>query len=239
MIIPCYLAMTAAQYAACAALPPHIGWMACHFSLQNNGLSNLPEQLPKASMLILDDSIPMENHSIDRILEQLSNVVQKLEIAAVLLDFQRHSISREKELSSAIGAALPCPVAAPPEYTTENMPIFLPPIPLHKPLMPCLSKFSGREIWLDAAPVPCRFKITAAGCDCEPLFIADAEALRHAESQMHCHYSIAVSDTEATFTLGRSKGDFFRWLQDAQSLGVTRVVGLYQELIAYCDLDNC
>lgn len=235
MVIPCYLAMTAAQYASCTALPPCMGWMACHFSLHNNGLSNLPEQLPEASMLILDDSIPMENHSIDTILSQLTDAVQRLDIGAVLLDFQRQSIPQEKQLASAIGASLSCPTAAPPEYAAKTMAVFLPPIPLNKPLKPCLSKFSGREIWLDAAPVPCQFKITAKGCHCESPCFAAPETLLHHDLQSHCHYSIQVSDTDVTFTLGRSKEDFSNWLQDAQGLGVTRVVGLYQELAAYCN----
>lgn len=234
MAIPCYLAMTAAEYAACSVLPSHIGWMACHFSLQNNGLSNLPQQLPANALLILDDSIPMENHSIDAIVSQLTDAAQEFQIDAVLLDFQRLGIAQEKELAAGLGAALPCPVAAPAEYAVGTMPIFLPPVPLNKPIRPYISQHSGQELWLDAAPTPIRFRITSDYSICESLSSID-RALPLADTQAHCHYEIQLSDTCATFTLGRSKEDFSQWLQDAEALGITRVVGLYQE---FTDYDN-
>ena len=85
---------------------------------------------------------------------------------------------------------------------------------------------------MDAAPTPIRFRITSDYSICESLSSID-RALPLADTQAHCHYEIQLSDTCATFTLGRSKEDFSQWLQDAEALGITRVVGLYQELTDY------
>ena len=233
MAIPCYLAMSAAEYAACPTLPPRIGWMACHFSLQNDGLSNLPQQLPANSLLILDDSIPMENHSIDTILFQLTNVVQEQKIDAVLLDFQRHGMIREKKLAAAVSGALPCPVVVTPDYASEYMPVFLPPAPLHQPLDVYLSRFPGRKLWLDAAPIPTKICVTSAGSTYESHASHSGNILPHHAQQLHCHYSIDVQPEQAFFTLERTKEDFHAWLQAAESFGVACAVGLYQELSKY------
>ena len=233
MAIPCYLAMSAAEYATCSALPPRMGWMACHFSLQNDGLSNLPQQLPANSLLILDDSNPMENHNIDTILFQLTNVIEEQKIDAVLLDFQRHSMRCEKELAAAICKALPCPVAATADYASESMPVFLPPAPLHQPLDVYLSKFTGQKLWLDAAPIPTKICVTSAGSSYESHASLSSNHLPHHAQQLQCHYGIDVQPERACFTLERTKEDFYAWLQAAESFGVVCAVGLYQELNKY------
>ena len=68
MAIACYLAMTAAEFSVCTSLPPHIGWLACHFSSSGPGLSNMPKALPPDSVLIVDDSTPFHDHRADVIL---------------------------------------------------------------------------------------------------------------------------------------------------------------------------
>lgn len=235
MAIPCYLAMSAAEYAACSALPSHIGWMACHFSLQNNGLSNLPQQLPANALLILDDSIPMENHSIDTILSQLTNMVERFKTTAVLLDFQRHGAAREKELAAAVGEALPCPVVATPDYASKDMPVFLSPAPLHQPLDVYLSAFPGCKLWLDAAPIPTKICVTSTGATFGSCSSLSDNDLPYYESQLHCHYRIDLESDRASFTLQRTYADFHDWLRSAEALGVVCAVGLYQELWKYYD----
>ena len=89
MILPCYLAMTAAEFASAPVLPEKLAWMACHFSCYSTGISNLPLTLPKGSMLILNDRTPVSGHDPLRIAQQLQQVVEELEIERVLLDLQR------------------------------------------------------------------------------------------------------------------------------------------------------
>ena len=57
MAIRTYLAMTASEFAKADPLPPHVAWMACHFSPYDSGLTNLPRKLPTNSLLILNKPI--------------------------------------------------------------------------------------------------------------------------------------------------------------------------------------
>ena len=76
MPIPCYLALTAAEFANANQLPEKIAWMACHFSCYGTGLSNFPEDLPGGSVIILNDRTPPDKHDPQRILEQLQQLVE-------------------------------------------------------------------------------------------------------------------------------------------------------------------
>ena len=66
-----YLAMTAGEIRGASVLPRRTGWLSCHFSPSGVGLSNLPVALPPGSLLILDDSTPMDGHDPEQIAGQL------------------------------------------------------------------------------------------------------------------------------------------------------------------------
>jgi len=229
MAIACYLAMTAAEFSACACLPPHIGWLACHFSSSGPGLSNMPKALPPDSVLILDDSTPFHDHNADVILGQLQESVTLLHLRAVILDFQREKNPEVQELVAVLQKRLSCPVAAPPEYALNDYPVFVAPCPLNRPLKKHLAPYLGRSVWLDAAPLPIQITVTAKGSSCSTISAPDTDGLFHAEPALHCSYCIEPLEDLVIFTLQRNDEQFGIWLQEAETLGVTAVVGLYQE----------
>lgn len=231
MKIPVYLALSAAEFLTCAALPQKPAWMACHFSSGGTGLSNIPDALPHGSLLLLDDSTPWQEHDFDLILSQLSNAVSTLQPDALLLDFQRPGVDAVQSLAQAIAEQLPCPVAVSSCYAEKlTCPIFLPPGPLYKPLADYLKPYENREIWLDAAPTCGQMIVTPAGTKYLPqvneVFAEDT----HFDEALHCHYKIKIEKDQIVFTLSRGIGDLAAWLEEAQSLGVSCAVGLYQEL---------
>lgn len=229
MAIAMYLAMTAAEFSTCEHLPAHIAWLACHFSPSGPGLSNMPKSLPAHSLLMVDDSIPFQNHQPDYILQQLQEAISAFDVQAIILDLQRPRDPDVQALVARLQQALPCPVAAPPEYALEDSPAFLPPCPLNKPLKEYLSPYQGRQVWLDAAPLPIQITVTAGGCTCQTLPVGQSWDAPHQESTLHCNYSIAPQDDRIIFTLRRDADAFCDWLQEAESLGVTAAIGLYQE----------
>lgn len=230
MAIVCYHAMTAAELSTCDHLPAHVGWLACHFSLSGPGLSNIPKELPANSLLILDDSAPFHHHQPEVILRQLQETISALEVRAVILDLQRPNDPGVQNLVSMLQRELPCSVPAPPQHSSGNHPVFLPPCPLNLPLERHLASYQGREIWLDAAPFPTQITVTAQGYTSQALSMAELRDATHWEPELYCNYKIALQDDRIIFTLSRDADAFCSWLEYAETLGVTAAIGLYQEL---------
>lgn len=229
MALPLYLAMTGAEFYAAAKLPPKAAWMACHFSAYGTGLSNLPDTLPPGAMVILNDRTPIHGHDPDRILQQLGNCVKKHNAACVLLDFQREGCEACASLSRLLAESLNCPVGVSALYGRDlSCPIFLPPAPLDTPLAQYLAPWQGREIWLEAALDCAAITVTPHGAASSPAF--PPAQLPHLEEWLHCRYAIEASESQVRFTLCRTADTLPGLLEEAQALGVTQAVGLYQEL---------
>lgn len=229
MPIVCYLAMTGAEFSVCGQFPAHIGWMACHFSPSGSGLSNIPKTLPEGSVLVIDDSFPLHNHEPDCILEQLQQAISDFKIKAVILDLQREKNSDMQALVSLLHAKLPCPVVATPAYAKERMPVFLPPCPLHIPLEKYLTPYKGRQVWLDVTPSPMELAVTSQGTTFRSIQTVSCPAKLHWDSTLFCHYGITIESDRILFTFLRDHNAFQKWLSFAESLGVTSMIGLYQE----------
>ena len=228
MALPIYLAMTAWEMGH-RQMPPHCGWMACHFSPYTQGLSNLPQQLPEKSLLILNDRIPPWKHDPELIADQVRQMVETLSPTGILLDFQRPYM---KELAAVINkiAELPYPVAVTEPYAKDcDCAVFLPPAPLHRPLQQTLSAWEGRRIWLEIGTAGLTMTLTRSGCK---LMQEDIQlgAPSFSDPELHCHYSIALQEDQAVFSLTRTPDDILSLLQEAEVLGVTLATGLYQEL---------
>ena len=89
--------------------------------------------------------------------------------------------------------------------------------------------YVGREIWLEAALDGLQLTLTEQGCTGTALpFCEYAEGFH--EEALHCHYQIQVSDRHAKFSLFRTREDLDALLEEAEALGVTAAVGLWQEL---------
>ena len=228
--MPLYLAMTCAEITSCNQMPPQVGWLACHFSLSGPGLSNLPKALPPHSLLILDDSTPFSEHKTDVIIRQLQECISALDVDAVILDFQRPKERDTENLACILQTELPCPVAAPPDYGKSNSPLFLPPCPPNQLPKDYLSTFQGREVWLEAALDGMQLSITSKGCSIESMSFVNVPEFPYKDENLHCHYRIDRAKDAVVFSLQRTWDDLQELLEEAGHLGVTRSVGLWQEL---------
>ena len=231
MVLPLYLALTAAEISGTLALPNLCAYMACHFSPYTEGLSNMPEALPCCSVLILNDRIPCDHHSADLVADQLNDAVRRLGCESILLDFERPPEDVSLAMVRRILQALPCPVAVTESFARDfSCPVFLSPPPLHTPLAARLAPWQGREVWLEAALCQEEITVTKSGTDLCPIFpVHQLEGGFH-DSHLHCNYHTAVSQDSINFTLFDTQDTLRQKLELASQLGVTRAVGLYQEL---------
>lgn len=225
MVLPLYLALTPWEMAGNSISQP-AAYMSCHFSPGGPGLSNLPDSLPPGSMLILDDSTPMQSHDPDTIVRQLASQADRWQCGCVLLDFQRPGNEAQQKLAEEMIRSLPCPVGV-SHYYAEHLscPVFLPPLPPDKPLSAYLAPWQGREIWLEAALNGLTLTLTETGCTASPL--PDFPEQGQENSALHCHYSI---EAPATFRMWRTREDLDGLLAEAEKMGVAKAVGLWQEL---------
>lgn len=231
MVIRPFLAMTEAEIRANPDVSDKIGWMACQFSPCGTGLSNLPDALPGGSLLILNDQMPWCGHDAALITEQLKERIKALSCHGLLLDFQRPGVPEVAELVSLLCAGLSCPVAVTEAYCKGlSCPVFLSPVPLRQTVAEHLAPWQGREIWLELALDCEEILLTPQGCSTTPLSFVPPSPNAHLEEQLHCHYTLQVSDDCAKFTLFRTREDLDSLLKVAGNCGVTTAVGLWQEL---------
>lgn len=230
MALPLYLAMTAAEFYNCPVLPPKTAWMACHFSPYGTGLSNCPQTLPPDSMLIVNDRTPIAGHDPKLIVQQLTQMLEELPITSVLLDFQRPDTPELFQLSQVLTTALSCPVGVAHHYADNcDSPVFLPPVPLNIPLEQYLQPWSGRELWLEVALGDLCITVSQTGTTFHNQ-CASSENPTHREELLHCRYQIETGTDTVRFLLHRTQKDIDALLAEATSLGVTKAIGLYQEL---------
>ena len=231
MKIPLFLAMTAAELQGAEALPEHPSWMACHFSSYGIGLSNVPRSLPKGSMLMLNDRTPICGHHPEVVARSLCETAQKLGCESILLDFQR---SGYEELPGIIQAVLDrtgCPVGVSALYAGEfDCPVLVPPIPPHLPPEEALASWAGRELWLELSTEGTEIAVTEDGSRYTPLPNHIPEETCHFEPKLHCHYEITAEKDRVLFRLGRTGEDQLSMQAATAPLGVTRTLGLWQEI---------
>lgn len=228
MVIAHYLALSAADFRGCSPLPPHIAWLSCRFSPYGSGLINLPKQLPPDSLCILEDSTPMAAHSIPNISAALSVLLSENRCRGLILDFQRQENAREHQLAAELSKVLPVPVAAPPEFASQDCILFLPPAPPETPLQTYLKPWHGRRVWLDTAPNACTLVLSEAGCriDRNRPFPGGKSFL---DSATASRYHIALTNGCAEISLCRDAQTLPVFLEQAGALGVELAVGLWQE----------
>ena len=225
----CYLAMTAGEFSVWGQMVRRAAWMACHYASYDPGLSNLPGVLPEGAMVIVNDRIPPAGHDAGLIAEQLQALCEKHRVGAVLMDLQREGYAESEALVRAVVRALPCPVGVSSLYAKEgDHPVFLSCPPPHVALEPHLAPWKGREVWLELAVEAEQAVVTEAGTqfsavdpDVDPEF---------SDAGLHCCYSIQVLGNRAVFTLRRGREKLRELAREARATGVTRVIGLYQQL---------
>ena len=230
MALPLYLAMTAAEIQENSSIPTPLAYMACHFSPYGTGLSNFPRFLPKESLLILNDRTPIHGHDWEQIREELESIVETHQCSGILLDFQRPGFDELRNLAKLLTGSFPCPVAVSEPYAQGlPCPVFLPPVPHNVPVSEYLLPWDGREIWLEAALDAIEITITPLGYKAAPGYPHQNGTI-FPQDALHCHYHVTVEPDQAVFSLFRTREDLDDLLAEAEALGVTRAIGLWQEL---------
>ncbi len=210
-------------------LPEKLAYMALHFSPYGKGLSNIPGDLPKGSILLLDDSTSPTHHDPQLVVEQLKQLTTQLSPAAVLLDFQRPVTEELKAMAGYITKALPCPVGVTECYAKDlGCSVFLSPLPANKELTDYLKPWLNQGVYLEIAPDCIEITVTETGSEIRHIY--PVQDLPLVDNRLHCHYQVEVSPNKAVFTICRHKEDLLSLVQEAESLGVLGCVGLYREL---------
>lgn len=182
-------------------------------------------------MVILNDRTPVQGHDPAQIVSQLQELTSRVASACILLDFQRPGSQETEAITKAVVRELSCPVGVTETYAQGlDCPVFLAPPPLDRPLQDYLEPWNRREIWLEAALGALAITVTEKGSQYESSSFAETAEPCFAEDALLCHYHMRVSDKEARFQLYRTADDLTALLRAAEALGVTRAVGLYQEL---------
>lgn len=162
---------------------------------------------------------------------QLRPRLDALKCSGVLLDFQRPGYEEAELLAGRLSEALPCPVGVSALYGRGlTCPVFLPPVPPDVNLADYLAPWQGREIWLELALDGETITLTPSGAITASLPPAAQLLGGHRDEKLHCHYQIHTDADSARFTLFRTPEDLDTLLTEGEALGVTRAVGLYQEL---------
>ena len=231
MALPLYLAMTTPEMSSIDPFPENFAYMACHFSPYSQGLSNLPPTLPPNAILILNDNFPCQGHSPSLAAHQIREALTQFQCESLLLDFQRPATPETEQMVLSITEKLPCPGALPPSYSRNwDGPVFLPPCPLHIPMEEYLAPWDGREIWLEAALCQEVVTVSRDGTVFTSCFPPEGLNGGFFDQGLCCQYKISTSPDKIQFTLFDTRESLSRKLEKAHSLGVTRAVGLYQEL---------
>lgn len=229
MAIPHYLAMTAAEMETASPLPKRAAWMACHFSPYSTGLANLPEHLPEGSLLILNDRTPIHRHDPERIAEELKMVLERFHCCGLLLDFQNPGCAETTRLARYLAQTLTCPLGISQEYRADKAAVFLPDMPPTVPLETYLKPWQGQTVWLETALEGQTITLTEKGAAYEANTASDFLPA-HSDAALHCHYHIRQEEKALIFHTWRTPDDLRSMLEEAEALGVTLGVGLYQEL---------
>lgn len=231
MEIPVFLAMTAGEVLAAEALPQRLAWMACHFSAYGTGLSNLPKNLPAGSMLMLNDRTPICGHDPALVAKTLCEAAERFHCDSILLDFQREGCEEAGKIIEAVLQRASCPVGISALYAKDhNCPVLVPPVAPHVPVAEALVPWTDREIWLELATEGTQITITTKGSQYTSLPFFEPGETAHKEETLHCHYEITVEEDRIVFQLGRTEEALAALLEESKQHGVTRAVGLWQEL---------
>lgn len=231
MVTSRYLAVTAAELPGVSPENEKIAYMACHFSPYATGLSNMPSVLPKGSMLILNDRIPICGHDPHRIADQLAQAMDALPCDSLLLDFQCPGNDETVQLCELLCKQLPCPLGISHHYAGDlDCPVFLPPPSPDIPLSEHLKPWKGRKIWLEAALDAVQLTVRVAGCHRSPLPYELPDGDTFIEESLHCRYRCEVTSDEIRFSLYRTTDQLDALLEEAGTLGIEKAIGLYQQL---------
>lgn len=223
-----YLAMTPREIEHTAALPKHMGWMACHFDPNGQGLRDVPRTLPPGSVLLLDDSLPIGQHMPARIRQELEEAFRMLRFDALILDLQKPGLPETAALVRALSEGLPFPVVVSGAYAVPELPVLLPPVPADTALHTHLEPWKNHSVWLELSAAEQNLRLSSA--ETIQLPYTKVSSPIHQDQALHCHYQISQEANGTVFHFFRTREDLHALTQEAQQLGLAGTIGLYQEL---------
>ena len=204
MVLPLYLAMTVSEFRP-------VPYSAL---LMLDGME-LP---PDGVLPVVTDRFPPDGQALSRLCHGRE---------AVLLDFEHPPTPAVRDMVKSLS----CPCAAPPGYGDGL--VFLPPAPLHVPLAQYLAPYRSRKIWLEAALQRQAVTVTADGVTIGPPLPNHSFEGGFYDEKLCCRFTQEFTEDTAVFTLFDTPETLVSKLDHAAALGVTRAVGLYQELGRY------
>ena len=151
-------------------------------------------------------------------------------LRGILLDFQRAGCEEAAELAKHLAETLPCPVIVSQAYAGGlDCPVLLPPVPLDVIFGEYIKPFHGREIWLEMAMDGLEIFLTKEGASRTSLPYPEPAEHDFPDEALHCHYHMELETDAARFSLRRTREDAKALLAEAENLGITAAVALWQE----------
>lgn len=228
MDIYCYPALSDDELKNARIVPDIYCRMGCHFI--SGGLTALPENLPRNSLLMIDDRIPLEKCNIAEVKNKLDRLTEEFRLAGILLDFQRSGSAESQALSIFLSKHMTVPVAVTEHYAQATSgPVFVCMPPAHQTIISSLEQWRGREIWLELATDRKTVIIDTEGCRVTES--GDQAVITPSYcGKRYSHYKIDFQGRAARFTFNRGIEDLKKIICDKKALGIKHTVGLYQEL---------
>lgn len=231
MFLPIYLATTAHEFTEFKEFPSTLCYLSCHFSASAGGLSNFPSKLPPGSILCVDDSTPIGNHQPNIVTRQLKELIDRFHPCGILLDFQRPDNPWAPDMIESILACTDIPVSVSHIYAKDfDCPVFLPPLPFRMTVAEYLQPWNGREIWLELGNDKEMAIITESSFGAERIDRVPDNKMQFRDSSLLCHYSTHIKQDHIAIYFHRTQQDLRQLQQQAQQLGVTKFLGLWQQL---------
>lgn len=222
MAINFYLAMMAEEISNYASFPENTAFIYCPFDAK----ADISRDIPPDVILVLTDSSPVK----PELAEPVAHWIRRSCCKAVLLDFQLPEQKNSGLFARNLQQMLTCPVVISECYASDlDCPVFLSPLPHHRALQDHIAPWAGREIWLDIHPMSEQLLLTEQGAAIRTISDFYAAEHSHADSRLHCHYSIALEQNAANFTFWRTDEDWQALMEEMEQCGIHHAIGLYQE----------
>lgn len=225
-----YLAFLPAQRNKMHTLQERAAWLGCRLSPYGEGITGLPPALPEKSMLILTDETPPQGHDPERIARELTENAMNLGADRILLDFQREDLQENRDIAEMVLRLSGIPVGITEQYGRDfDCPVFLSPPPLWTPLEEKAAFWAGRELWLEAVTESALVTVTETGSRYAPgNFPLPDDSPIH--ERLCLRYRMERSERQRRFTLSRDAGMVRKLMNQAEGLGFTVAVGMWDIL---------
>lgn len=226
-----YHAMTAAEWLTAPKLPEMPAWMACHFSPYGTGLSNLPKMLPADALIMVSDRISPAGHDAALMVSQLADLTAAFKPAAIVLDLEAPENDFCRELARQCCKLKNVEVAVASRYA-QDLPcsVFLSAAQLWTKPEDWLQPWEGRTIWAESVLQRGLVTVTDEGAAYKELPWEEPEEGLAVDEELQVAYRIRETKDAVEVMLWRGRKELDTWMQMLKGLGISRFLGLYQQL---------